>query len=381
MTIDQNSLFLAAGICALAIAVAMGNAWLQSRSDRFLISWMFGIALLGLGVLLSTAVAPDVMSLMALAYAMEIFGFGLVFIASRQFTGRSISVALAGLMLACITLPVTLPILLGFDGLGLIVFNFLAAGLLAATGTQFWSARNEAPSSIAVMTTLYGATALSFFACGTILAHEGDLVLHRWPDNWAEQFNAIMCITGITGIGAISLGLNNQRAARRHHLEARTDILTGLLNRRALFDSFAVQTLREGDAVVAFDLDHFKAINDRHGHSTGDEVLRLFADALRQNERSIDIVARTGGEEFVLIMRDASMQLATSTAERIRAIFADSHVDTITGPLHSTASAGIALTKPSGEGFETVLHRADTALYRAKNGGRNRVVTELQAVA
>jgi diguanylate cyclase (GGDEF)-like protein len=381
MTIDQNSLFLAAGICSIALAVALGNAWLQSRSDRFLVNWMLGIALLGLGVLLSMGTQPDVMPTVALAYAMEIFGFGLVFIASRQFTGRSTPAFFAVLLLAGITLSVTVPILLGLDGLGLITFNFLAAALLAATALRYWSVRAEAPSSIAVMTVLYGLAALSFFACGTILAHEGDFVLHRHPDNWAEQFNAIMCITGITGIGAISLGLNNQRAARRHHLEARTDVLTGLLNRRALFDSFAVQMLRDGDAVIAFDLDHFKAVNDRHGHSTGDAVLRLFANALRQNERAGDIVARIGGEEFVLIMRAASMQLATTSAERIRAIFADAQVETVSGPLQNTASAGIAMAKGAGESFEVVLHRADTALYRAKNGGRNRVVTELQAVA
>lgn len=381
MTIDQNSLFLAAGICAIALAVAMGNAWLQSRSDRFLVNWMLGIALLGLGVLLSMGTPPDVMPTLALAYGMEIFGFGLVFIASRQFTGRSTPTLLTGLLLAGITILVTAPILLGLDGVGLIVYNVLAAVLLAVAGIQYWSVRAEAPSSITVMTVLYSLAALSFFACGTILAHEGELVLHRRPDNWAEQFNAIMCITGITGIGAISLGLNNQRAARRHHLEARTDVLTGLLNRRALFDSFAVQMLRDGDAVIAFDLDRFKAINDRHGHSTGDAVLRVFADALRQNGRAGDIVARTGGEEFVLIMRDASMQLATTSAERIRAIFADTHVETVSGSLHNTASAGIAMAKGAGESFEVVLHRADTALYRAKNGGRNRVVTELQAVA
>src|SRR5690606_21825861 len=125
------------------------------------------------------------------------------------------------------------------------------------------------------------------------------------------------CIAGITGIGALSLGLNNARAARRHREEARTDALTGLLNRRALFDTFSGKPLDAGRAVVAFDLDRFKQVNDRYGHAVGDQMLKNFSDAMRQNLREGDHAARTGGEEFVLVLQNASSQLASSTAERI----------------------------------------------------------------
>jgi len=187
-----------------------------------------------------------------------------------------------------------------------------------------------------------------------------------------------MCIAGITGIGALSLGLKNARAARRHRLEAQTDVLTGLLNRRALFERMAEPAALRGGAVIIFDLDNFKAVNDRYGHAAGDEVLRRFADALRLNIREGDIAARTGGEEFVLVLRKASLPLAASTAERIRAIFAESRVDTEKGPVWAAASAGVALATDDGENFEAALNRADVSLYRAKAGGRNRVVTELK---
>src|SRR5690606_37036172 len=131
----------------------------------------------------------------------------------------------------------------------------------------------------------------------------------------------------------------------------------------------------------AFDLDRFKAINDRHGHAAGDEVLRHFAQALRLNLRQGDLAARTGGEEFVLVMADTSLQLATTTAERIRAMFAAASIDSPAGPLSATASAGVTLVQGVEGRFEDALHRADRSLYRAKDGGRNRVVTELQAVA
>lgn len=380
MAIDQASLFIAAGICAAALALTMLSTWVHNRADDFMAGWTLGMLLLGSGVLLYYTFPAHHLAIVTTAFTLEIIGFVIVYISARRFTGRRTSWRLILLLLAAVP-PVTVPIALGFDGIGIVAYNALAGLLLTATGIQYWTVRAEARSSIAALTALYVLTALSFFACCTILLHERSWVLLRHPDNWAERFNAVMCIIGITGIGALSLGLNHARAARRHREEARTDALTGLLNRRALFDAFSRAALEPGHAVVAFDLDHFKAINDRHGHAVGDEVLRRFASALVQNLREGDLAARTGGEEFVLVLGEGSVQLATSTAERIRAIFADKGVDTPDGPLVATASAGVAFVSGESERFEVVLHRADKSLYRAKDGGRNRVVAQLQAVA
>lgn len=378
MVVDQGTLFVAAGVCAVALGLTMLSAWMHSRSDRFLIGWMSGMLLLGGGVIIYSVFPPDRIEIAATAFTMEIVGFIVVYVAARQFAGRTTS-NLRLLVLMALVPPVTLPIIAGFDGLGIMIYNLLAGFLLAITGAQYWSARKEASSSIVALTALYLSTAVSFLACGIVLLTEGSWVLGARPDNWAEHFNAIMCIAGITGVGALSLGLNHARAARRHHQEARTDALTGLLNRRALFDGLARQTLTGDDAVIAFDLDSFKQINDRHGHATGDEVLCRFADTLRLNLRDHDLAARTGGEEFVLVLRGASPHHATNTAERIRTLFAGCLVPTATGTLSATASAGVAMAQDTGELFEDVLLRADKALYHAKDGGRNRVVTELQA--
>ncbi|MEO3389066.1 diguanylate cyclase [Mesorhizobium sp. CAU 1741] len=380
MAIDQASLFIATGICCAALGLTMLSAWVHNRADDFLAGWTLGMLLLGAGVLLNYSYPADRLAIVAMAFTLETIGFVVVYLAARQFTGRAASRRTALALLVAVP-PVTVPIVFGFDGIGIAVYNLVAGAFLAATGLQYWSVRAEARSSITALTALYVLTALSFFACGTIMLHEGSWVLLRHPDNWAEKFNAIMCIIGITGIGALSLGLNNARAARRHRDEARTDALTGLLNRRALFDGFSRARLDPGHAVIAFDLDHFKAINDRHGHAAGDEVLRRFAMALSQNLRDGDMAARTGGEEFVLVLHHASHQVATSTAERIRAIFADDKVTTAGHTIIATASAGVAFVSGQSESFEAVLHRADKSLYRAKDGGRNRVVTQLQAVA
>ncbi len=379
MIIDQVSLFIAAGICCSALALTMLSAWAHNRSDRFLIGWMTGMLLLGMGVIVYMTIPPTDLAVVATAFTMETLGFIVILVSARMFIGRPTSyLAILGLGLA---VPlVAVPILVGFDGFGIMLYNFFAGMLLIATGLQYWNARAEAPSSIAALTVLYSLSGVSFIACGVALAADGNWSLGHRPDNWAEQFNAIMCISGITGIGALSLGLNHARAARRHREEARTDGLTGLLNRRALFDTMSSQPLFAGTAVIAFDLDRFKAINDRYGHAVGDEVLRRFAIAMRSNLRDSDHAARTGGEEFVLVLPAATLPQATATAERVRATFSQTPLETPKGRLWVTASAGVAIAT-EGEAFEDVLHRADTSLYRAKDTGRDRVVTELQSVA
>jgi len=381
MGFDPDTLFFAAGISAVALALTMLGVWFQNRLDRFLIGWMLGMALLGSGVVIYASIPPDSKMIVALAFTLEIIGFVAVYVAARLFTGSRVRWGAVLVLGLAVTIPVTLPTAAGLDGLGIAIYNALGAAFLAMCALEYWRAREEAPLSIAGITGLYMLAAISFLACSIMLFYDGQWVLEGRPDNWAENLNAIMSIIGITGIGALSLGLNQSRAARRHRLEARTDALTGLLNRRALFDSFAADKLCSGDTVIVFDLDRFKSINDQYGHQAGDQTLRQFAELLRQNARSGDVVARLGGEEFVFVMRKAPIALATATAEQIRTAFAASGLKIGGNAVRVTASAGIAFATTFDDDFEHVLHKADTALYRAKNNGRDRVFTELQVVA
>jgi diguanylate cyclase (GGDEF)-like protein len=229
--------------------------------------------------------------------------------------------------------------------------------------------------------TLYLLTAVSFFLCGCVIVYEQQWVMTSLPSNLAEDFNAMMALIGITGIGALSLTFTQSRIARRHANEARTDSLTGLLNRRALYDSLAVDEMRAGDSVIVFDLDAFKSINDSHGHTVGDRVLLEFASIIRAHAGQGAIIARIGGEEFVLILRQTSNVNVLATADKIRKAFASASFDTTRDPFSTTTSAGIAFLTAADSGFETVFRRADAALYRAKDLGRNRICTELQIVA
>ena len=179
---------------------------------------------------------------------------------------------------------------------------------------------------------------------------------------------------------------NAQREAARVRHESRTlerqarqDALTGLANRRAFDEALAArvaETRANGAplAVVAFDLDHFKSINDRYTHAAGDAVLRDAASVLRTFCRSSDLAARIGGEEFVLLLPGADQAAACAIAERVRAEIAFRAFAPLPPGVRVTLSAGVAVDAMQGEAGD-LMRAADAALYRAKNEGRDRVCT------
>ena len=160
---------------------------------------------------------------------------------------------------------------------------------------------------------------------------------------------------------------------------ALTDGLTGLFNRRHFFQlaDREIATARRRDSpltAVMLDIDHFKKINDGHGHPVGDEVIVAVANRLNATVRKTDLVGRYGGEEFVIFLPDTGHEGANILAERIRTALADRPIDTEAGPLTVTASIGMAAYEATDTEPGSLLARADEALYGAKQGGRNRVV-------
>ncbi len=159
-----------------------------------------------------------------------------------------------------------------------------------------------------------------------------------------------------------------------------TDPLTGILNRRALFESMQREMNRNqryGGALsmIMFDLDHFKEVNDRYGHEVGDAVLQHVVTIASKLLRAADAIARYGGEEFVIIAPETSGAKALQLAERLRAELASSEIVVGGQTLHVTASYGVATQQPSDERPEQILRRADEALYGAKAAGRDRVAS------
>jgi two-component system cell cycle response regulator len=160
-----------------------------------------------------------------------------------------------------------------------------------------------------------------------------------------------------------------------------TDGLTGLYNRRYLMSHLTNYVDQSAErkkpmAVLIVDIDFFKKINDTYGHDAGDEVLREFASRMRAKVRGMDLVARFGGEEFVVVMPDTDLALASGIAERLRETVAGDPFVVAGGrmAIPVTISIGIGTFDRGDDTPNTILKRADTALYRAKKDGRNRVV-------
>ena len=302
MVLDYNSLLLAIGFSGICLSVALIGVWLSARTEPFLLTWAIGVAFV-VGTVFTYhhyALSPEPIY-GAVSAGLLVVGLAIVYGAAAQFRGRRMPWTRIAVVAAIALLAVPTPFLSGLNGLGFIVENAVAAALLFATALEYWRARGEAPVSAIGLSGLYGITGLSFILCSIVLLADGHLVLAHAPENWAEKLSIVISIAGLTGIGALSLSLNQTRLARSHRRDAMTDSLTGLLNRRALFDRFA-GPIAQQTAVIVFDLDRFKGINDDYGHAVGDEVLKRFASAAREAARPTDAVARLGGEEFAVIM-------------------------------------------------------------------------------
>lgn len=166
------------------------------------------------------------------------------------------------------------------------------------------------------------------------------------------------------------------------HRQATTDPLTGLLNRREFGQRFALDLARaERDvsplAVALLDLDHFKKINDQFGHAAGDEVLRQVAWLCHECFRSIDSVGRMGGEEIAVLLPGATLQHAAEVAQRFAQRLADTPVVYGANTIQLSTTVGVAQRLPHEHVLDTVLHRADQALYAGKHAGRNCVIQAL----
>jgi diguanylate cyclase (GGDEF)-like protein/PAS domain S-box-containing protein len=167
-------------------------------------------------------------------------------------------------------------------------------------------------------------------------------------------------------------------ATELRHL-ARTDVLTGLANRRAFIDAIETEFQRSRRyyspaCVLLIDIDGFKQVNDLHGHETGDRALVAIADILKSHTRTVELPARFGGEEFILLTPGVGLETAMTVAERLRAAVASCRLTSPSGAFTVTVSIGVAAFADDDTNWSMAVSRADAAMYRAKRTGRNRVI-------
>jgi diguanylate cyclase (GGDEF)-like protein len=247
------------------------------------------------------------------------------------------------------------------------------------------STQRDVVLSIVLQTAISLAIALPTTLVITLWYFDGDL--SRSVSGWAAlRFGLgvtfIECVTVCPIVGyrtMVILRTANNLRDRLHALATR-DPLTGLLNRRG-FDE-AVATLPTGAAaVLVCDIDNFKRVNDGYGHDVGDRVLQKVADLLTglEEARPATLLARFGGEEFVVVLAGASLEHGRLWAEMARVRLAARRVMGPGGPIAVTASFGVAATERFDGDISALIARADAALYCAKNEGRNRVAAEADA--
>ncbi len=178
----------------------------------------------------------------------------------------------------------------------------------------------------------------------------------------------------------IAIAIENARLLDKIQQLAITDDLTGLYNRRGLYEigRLEIERTRRYNiplAAIVMDIDHFKKVNDKYSHAIGDQVLRSFAECVQENTRELDIVGRIGGEEFVVLLPGSDLRSAYRTAARLQELIANTTTQTGVGEIKVTVSQGVSILDTNMDDLNDLIQAADKALYRAKETGRNRVVS------
>jgi diguanylate cyclase (GGDEF)-like protein len=308
---------------------------------------------------------------------------GMIWSAARVFHGRPV---LWGYMLygAAIWLIAGLfPAFTVWSAGKIVLSSAIVATYTFLTAAELWRERRKTllrrwPAIFVPI--LHGCVFLFPVPLASLLPDDGGMV--SLASGWIAVF-VLEVLLYVVGTAFIVLVLAKERTVRVHKTAALTDPLTGVFNRRGFYEAAQQLTerqVRKGEpvTVLMFDLDHFKRLNDNFGHSVGDRALRLFANTATTNLRSGDVVARLGGEEFVAILPGVLTE-AAMVAERVRNAFEIAGAEIDGQAIGATVSIGAACGAP-GADIDTLLARADTALYRAKTSGRNRVETSDEAV-
>jgi diguanylate cyclase (GGDEF)-like protein len=375
MTFDTLTLMMAGSITTALAGLALFGVWTQLRHETALLWWFAANIVYAAGIAFLAAGLPDnVIHLVVAGTLLSDVALPLLWIGARVFNRRPTPVRLA--------LPVGLAwpvasLAIGMMQVGL-SFSFTGwAVWLSVSAFELWRGRAERIPARWPLIAFFMIHAAVYAggvhdALAGRLPRAGMAPLNSW-------FGAIFFeeIVFAMASAIVMTMLCKERDTQEYMRAARNDSLTGIANHGALMEGARriFQRCRKDGApfsLIMFDLDHFKAVNDRHGHRAGDDILRGFADTVRGLLRPTDLFGRYGGEEFTMVLPGATIDAAYVIAERIRHAFDESHRFLHGRPLNATVSAGVAAADTQAA-LEDVLDAADQALYRAKDGGRNRV--------
>jgi diguanylate cyclase (GGDEF)-like protein len=387
MTLDPSQPISLVGFQMLLYAAMWGAAWLILPEERRALGhWLLFSLLLSAGLMLIsqrphgtpwlTEVLGNICAMagfVAMRRGADLF----MPLRSRDVEHLGLLIGVGGGLLLIGPAP---------DGMlarGLLIMSGMAWLFLRMAGELFQPMRAQFGPRVA------WAAALPLLLFGAVNLLRLVLALRGQPSvmavNQPGAVNYLLIYVGVFTAAVFNflfLFLVVLRLVGRLTFQAQHDPLTGLLNRRAMQTLLERewqrhQRLGEPFALVSVDIDHFKRINDRHGHGAGDAVLREVALLLRDAARGIDLVARMGGEEFLLLLPGTDTRSGQAAAQRLRQALVTREMLLTPGVTKVvTASFGVAAPLPGDPQVDVLLQRADAALYHAKRSGRNRVVTQ-----
>jgi diguanylate cyclase (GGDEF)-like protein len=376
MSLDTSTLYLVATMVAATLGAML--LFFGTQENFPALRWWGTAYLLGaVSVALST-LAGNMLGAM-LSLALNAVGFaacGMVWNAARVFHGRKPN--LPGLLLgAMVWVAAVMTLKPEASAIRFMIGAAIVAIYATLTAAQLWSERRKTLQSrwpAIVVPVLHGFVLMLPILLGGLLRPHDDAFA---SSIWVTVFSIELVLYAVATVFVIFM-LVSERVVTAHKTAASTDPLTGMFNRRGFAEATSRVIEREANAgrpvtVLIFDLDHFKSINDRFGHSAGDEILKLFATVVLSTLRITDLSGRVGGEEFAALL-PCPLEEGVIAAERVREAFADSGIVVEDGPVDTTVSIGVA-GGPAGTELEVLLAAADSALYQAKRNGRNRVET------
>jgi diguanylate cyclase (GGDEF)-like protein len=349
-------------------------AWLQNRNTPALAYWGSGYLFGACAAALLASSGPLSASWGEVAAnAFVCAAYGLMWGGARSFEGRRIRVPFMAAGAAIWLIAVQF---VHSPETRVMLVSTITAGYALASACELWHARDrDLISRWPTLALVVGQAA--FLLVRVPFAHA--LVLSAAtgvPQGRIVPILAFQMLFVTFCLPFLRVAMSKERAELEQRRAALTDSLTGIANRRAFFDRGGVlldgaMADRDSAALLLFDLDRFKEVNDTAGHQAGDRVLQAFCDLVAATLRPGDLFGRLGGEEFACLLASASMSQALNTAERVRCDFAAMRWPGI--DIDATVSVGVAMASDTNRDLPALLAIADRALYRAKTDGRNRV--------
>lgn len=379
MILDLRTIFVTGALTCLVLGIMQLMAFATGRFTRWPAWWGLSSLCIGAGLLCAAlrGSIPDMVSI-EFANTVLIGGSALLVFGVRSFGGRELPWFAFVILLA--TTWVLLSLFPGEDGYATRVA--IVALLLALCDTAMMReairlARGEKLRSAWILAGFFAPTVVVYLvrmvlalgnAVGTTLFPE-----NAGPASWLAAGGTAFLILR----GNVLLLLATERSGTMLAALAKRDPLTGAMNRAGLEQSLSElgggRRVTRQASLLLVDIDHFKALNDTQGHAAGDQLLRIFTHAVRTELRKTDILARQGGDEFVIVLPGIGLREAVRVAERIRQAFRTALATQEQSPLPPTLSIGVTEADLTLQQLDEILQRADEALYRAKRLGRDRV--------